>query len=117
MRRSRPSYRGTITRAPNAHGRPSIGRTDRHFGIREPVSLRTGLTRQIARSGALRRVPADLERRPCRCARLRWTVGASSTMTASPLSDSTNKQLAAIEELHSRFTANDIQYWLFGGWA
>ena len=31
------------------------GSAERHFGIREPVSLRTALTRQIARSGAVTR--------------------------------------------------------------
>jgi hypothetical protein len=38
-------------------------------------------------------------------------------MISSPTPDATVRQLAAIEQLHSRFLANDVQYWLFGGWA
>jgi hypothetical protein len=38
-------------------------------------------------------------------------------MTASPPLSATQRQLAAIDRMHRRFTANDIQYWHFGGWA
>jgi hypothetical protein len=39
-------------------------------------------------------------------------------MTASsPPSDANEDQLAAIDQMHRQFTANGIEYWLFGGWA
>ena len=32
-------------------------------------------------------------------------------------SDLAEQQLAALGEIHTRFTSNGIEYWLFGGWA
>jgi hypothetical protein len=40
-----------------------------------------------------------------------------SRVTASPPSDATEAQLAAIDQMHRQFTTNGIEYWLFGGWA
>jgi len=34
-----------------------------------------------------------------------------------PTSDLAQQQLAALGEIHTQFTSNGIEYWLFGGWA